>query len=74
MLIKPKRICSQHIFLSGSLLYYLNLNLTSFKKMGDDGYSASELRRRYNKGGTLQDSDLSAAQLRARHNVKGRGL
>lgn len=41
--------------------------------MGDDGYSASELRRRYNKGGTLQDNDLSAAQLRARHNVKGRG-
>lgn len=42
-------------------------------KVMDDNYSASELRRRYNKGGSLQDSDLSAAQLRARHNVKGRG-
>jgi len=39
----------------------------------DDQYGASELRQRYNKGGTLNDSDLSASQIRARHNIKGRG-
>ena len=40
--------------------------------MADDGMSASQLRQRYNKGGTAQDSELSAAQLRSRHGVKNR--
>ena len=35
----------------------------------DDGLNASELRKRYHKGGTTSDSDLSAAQLRARYGV-----
>ena len=35
----------------------------------DDNYPASELRRRYQSGGTLPDSDLSASQLRSRHNI-----
>ncbi len=37
--------------------------------MSDDSLSAGELRRRYAAGGTLPDNELSAAQLRARHNV-----
>ncbi|CAM9795399.1 unnamed protein product [Heterosigma akashiwo] len=36
----------------------------------DDGYSASELRQRYNKGGTYGDDQLTAAQLRARHGIQ----
>ncbi|CEM38406.1 unnamed protein product [Vitrella brassicaformis CCMP3155] len=40
--------------------------------MADDGLSASELRRRYGPGGSAPDSELSAAQLRARHNVQNR--
>mmetsp|Transcript_34759 Transcript_34759/g.44343 ORF Transcript_34759/g.44343 Transcript_34759/m.44343 type:complete len:81 (-) Transcript_34759:269-511(-) len=38
--------------------------------MADDGYSASQLRQRYNKGGTLNDDQLTAAQLRARHGIQ----
>ena len=34
--------------------------------MGDDQYGASELRKRYGSGGTANDSELSAAQIRAR--------
>jgi hypothetical protein len=37
--------------------------------MGDDGYNASELRQRYGRGGSVRDSDLSAAQLRARYAI-----
>ncbi len=38
--------------------------------MGDDNLSASELRQRYlSKDGGLSDSQLSAAQLRARHGI-----
>ena len=37
--------------------------------MGDSDLSASELRRRYHKGGSLADSELSAKQIRARHAV-----
>ena len=37
--------------------------------MGDSELSASELRRRYHKGGSLPDSELSAKQVRARHAV-----
>ncbi|KAG5187963.1 hypothetical protein JKP88DRAFT_347924 [Tribonema minus] len=36
---------------------------------GDDGFSASELRQRYSRGGTAKDSELSAAQLRARYGI-----
>jgi hypothetical protein len=38
--------------------------------MSDDAYSASELRRRYQRGGTAKDSDLSAAQLRSRYGIE----
>ncbi|CAM9829854.1 unnamed protein product, partial [Ectocarpus sp. 12 AP-2014] len=38
--------------------------------MGDDGCSASELRRRYHMGGDLQDDCLTAPQLRARYAIK----
>ncbi|KAJ0409818.1 hypothetical protein P43SY_005712 [Pythium insidiosum] len=37
--------------------------------MSDDGYTASELRQRYERGGSVQDCDLSAAQLRARYAI-----
>ncbi len=37
--------------------------------MSDDGYSASELRKRNLAGGTLKDSELSAAQLRSRYAI-----
>lgn len=37
--------------------------------MGDSELSASQLRNRYHKGGTLADSDLSAKQVRARYAV-----
>lgn len=40
--------------------------------MSDDSYSASELRRRMGPGGSTPDSQLSAAQLRARHAVENR--
>ena len=43
------------------------------KDMADDGYSASELRQRYGKGGSAKDSDLSAAQLRARYSIPNNG-
>jgi len=37
--------------------------------MGDSELSAGELRKRYQRGGTVKDDELSAAQLRARHGV-----
>jgi hypothetical protein len=37
--------------------------------MADSDLSASELRRRYHKGGTAADDELTAAQLRARHGI-----
>ncbi|CAM9422926.1 unnamed protein product, partial [Pylaiella littoralis] len=42
----------------------------SDKGMGDDGCSASELRRRYHMGGELTDDTLTAPQLRARYGIK----
>lgn len=36
----------------------------------DDGLSASELRKAYSAGGSLPDSELSAAQLRARYGIQ----
>jgi hypothetical protein len=36
---------------------------------GDSQYSAAELSRRYGKGGSAADSDLSASQLRARYAI-----
>lgn len=38
--------------------------------MSDDSFSASELRKRNLKGGSLSDDQLSAAQLRARHGIE----
>ena len=35
----------------------------------DSDLSASELRQRYHRGGTLRDDELSAQQLRARHGI-----
>ncbi|OWZ22920.1 Microfibrillar-associated protein 1 [Phytophthora megakarya] len=37
----------------------------------DDGMTASELRQRYERGGSVRDSDLSAAQLRSRYAIPG---
>lgn len=38
--------------------------------MSDDSFKASELRRRYQAGGSLPDDNLSARQLRARHGIE----
>ena len=38
--------------------------------MGDDSFSASELRQRYHKGGSIPDSDLNASQLRGRYGIE----
>ena len=37
--------------------------------MGDSDLSASELRKRYNRGGTAKDDELTASQLRSRHGI-----
>lgn len=37
--------------------------------MADDSASAGELRRRYERGGTAHDSELTASQLRARYSI-----
>ena len=37
--------------------------------MADSDLSASELRKRYHRGGTAADDELTAAQLRARHGI-----
>ena len=37
--------------------------------MADSELSASELRQRYHRGGTLNDDELTSAQLRARHAI-----
>jgi len=42
---------------------------TAAGTMGDSGYSASELRQRYSRGGSAPDSELSAAQLRSRYGM-----
>jgi hypothetical protein len=36
----------------------------------DDSFSASELRSRYQQGGSGKDSELSSSQLRARYDIK----
>ena len=41
-----------------------------FCPQGDDSRSASELRQRYHRGGSVPDSALSASQLRARYGVQ----
>jgi hypothetical protein len=38
--------------------------------MADSELSASELRRRYHKGGATNDNELSASQLRARYAIQ----
>lgn len=37
--------------------------------MEDSSLSASELKKRYHRGGSAADDELSAAQLRARHAI-----
>ena len=37
--------------------------------MGDSELSSSELRKRYARGGSMKDDELTAAQLRARHGI-----
>lgn len=37
--------------------------------MGDSELSASELRNRYHRNGSVADDQLTSAQLRARHGV-----
>ena len=37
--------------------------------MSDDSLTASELRKKYAAGGTATDSELSAAQVRARYGI-----
>mmetsp|Transcript_18299 Transcript_18299/g.16587 ORF Transcript_18299/g.16587 Transcript_18299/m.16587 type:complete len:81 (+) Transcript_18299:200-442(+) len=37
--------------------------------MADSELSASELRKRYHRGGILKDDELNAQQLRARHGI-----
>ncbi len=37
--------------------------------MGDDQLSASELRNRYGKNGSVPDNELTSSQLRARHAI-----
>jgi hypothetical protein len=37
--------------------------------MGDDSLSASELKMRYHRNGSIPDDELTSAQLRARHGV-----
>jgi hypothetical protein len=39
--------------------------------MGDSDLSASDLRRRYHRGGTAKDDELSSAQLRAKYAIPG---
>ena len=38
--------------------------------MPDDGFTATELRKRYHKGGSVPDSDLTASQLRGRYGIQ----
>lgn len=37
--------------------------------MSDSQYSASELRQRYHRGGSVKDDELSSAQLRAKYAI-----
>lgn len=39
--------------------------------MGDSEFSASELRRRYHRGGTIKDDEMTSAQLRAKYAIPG---
>lgn len=57
---------------NGSPIYASLVHLCTYKSdtMGDDGCSASELRRRYHMGGDLKDDSLTAPQLRARYGIK----
>ncbi len=43
--------------------------LVNYVKMADSDLSASELRKRYHRGGTVTDDNLSSAQLRARYAI-----
>jgi hypothetical protein len=40
-------------------------------RMADSDLSASELRQRYHRGGTLKDDELTSAQLRAKYAIPG---
>ena len=37
--------------------------------MADSSLSASELKRRYHRGGSIPDDQLTSAQVRARHGI-----
>jgi hypothetical protein len=37
--------------------------------MNDSDLTASELQKKYHKGGSAQDDELTSAQLRARHGI-----
>lgn len=39
--------------------------------MADSEFSASELRKRYHRGGTVKDDELTSAQLRAKYAIPG---
>lgn len=41
----------------------------SLKKMMDDNMSAGQLRQRYHRGGTANDDELTATQLKARYGI-----
>jgi hypothetical protein len=41
--------------------------------MSDSSMNASELRQRYQKGGSAKDSELTASQLRARYSIPQNG-
>lgn len=49
--------------------HFINACGRLLSAMGDDALPASELRKRYLKGGSLSDSELSAGQVRARHGI-----
>lgn len=49
---------------------FITRRKTLTKVMGDDGLTATELRQRYHKGGSIPDSDLTASQLRGRYGIQ----
>ena len=65
LFLKHNFCCSTDIL----LIFHIACQLNTFNNMGDSDLSASELRQRYHRGGSLRDDELSAQQLRARHGV-----
>ena len=79
--LKHSNLNSSHLFHPSLLLFRTLLNwilqhvAIIFRKylMSDDQLNASELRKRYHRGGTIPDSDLSASQLRGRYGIENNG-